>query len=172
MCGSGKRCGGKWGFTGATLSYIKSEQAYVLFHPLSPLVLRAEWLFKFSCGFIRTPTCVIFFDICWVGTWETGIRGNIRICFPKFHRIYTCIGNGNKWQLPPEETPRSTRLNVDSHFWMLEDWVLSKINVVELEDWNFWLERIFVLIHDTWACFGQDSCTPWWRFGRLLVASL
>ena len=42
-----------------------------------------------------------------------------------------------------EETPRSTRLNVDSHFWMLEDWVLSKINVVELEDWNFWLERIF-----------------------------
>ena len=71
-----------------------------------------------------------------------------------------------------EETPRSTRLNVDSHFWMLEDWVLSKINVVGLEDWNFWLERIFVLIHDTWACFGQDSCTPWWRFGRLLVASL
>ena len=71
-----------------------------------------------------------------------------------------------------EETPRSARLNVDSHFWMLEDWVLSKINVVELEDWNFWLERIFVLIHDTWACFGQDSCTPWWRFGRLLVASL
>ena len=35
-----------------------------------------------------------------------------------------------------EETPRSTRLNVDSHFWMLEDWVLSKINVVGLEDWN------------------------------------
>ena len=65
-----------------------------------------------------------------------------------------------------EETPRSTRLNVDSHFWMLEDWFLSKIN------WNFWLERILVLIHDTWACFGQDSCTPWWRFGRLLVASL
>ena len=71
-----------------------------------------------------------------------------------------------------EETPRSTRLNVDSHFWMLEDWVLSKINVVGLEDWNFWLERIFVLKYDTWACFGQDSCTPWWRFGRLLVASL
>ena len=62
--------------------------------------------------------------------------------------------------------------NVDSHFWMLEDWVLSMINVVGLEDWNCWLERIFVLIHDTWACFvGQDSCTPWWRFGRLLVAS-
>ena len=36
-----------------------------------------------------------------------------------------------------EETPRSTRLNVDSHFWMLEDWVLSKINVVGLEDWTF-----------------------------------
>ena len=71
-----------------------------------------------------------------------------------------------------EETPRSTRLNIDSHFWMLEDWVLSKINVVGLEDWNFWLERIFVLKYDTWACFGQDSCTPWWRFGRLLVASL
>ena len=71
-----------------------------------------------------------------------------------------------------EETPRSTRLNVDSHFWMLEDWVLSKINVVGLEDWNFWLERIFVLNLHTWACFGQDSCTPWWRFGRLLVASL
>ena len=36
-----------------------------------------------------------------------------------------------------EETPRSTRLNVDTHFWMLEDWVLSKINVVGLEDWTF-----------------------------------
>ena len=71
-----------------------------------------------------------------------------------------------------EETPRSTRLNVDSHFWMLEDWVLSMINVVGFEDKDFWLERIFVLNLDTWACFGQDSCTPWWRFGRLLVASL
>ena len=56
---------------------------------------------------------------------------------------------------------------------MLEDWLLSKIKVVGLEDWDFWLERVLILLNfDTWACVGQDSCTPWWRFGILLVASL
>ena len=36
-----------------------------------------------------------------------------------------------------EETPRLTRCYVDGHFWMLWDWVMSKINVVALEDWDF-----------------------------------
>ena len=69
-----------------------------------------------------------------------------------------------------EDTSRSTRLNVDSHFWMLEDWILSKIKVVGLEDWTFgsrgysyWtmiLEHALVrtLVHldgdsgDCWSC--------------------
>ena len=67
-----------------------------------------------------------------------------------------------------EEAPRSTRLNIDSHFWMLEDWVLSKINVVGLEDWDFWLERIFglnLLRSGIW-CHGERRQSKFWTQQR------
>ena len=50
------------------------------------------------------------------------------------------LGSATNWRWWENSTsPRSTRLNVDSHLWMLEDWVLSKINAVGLEDWDFLL---------------------------------